>query len=259
MSKAMEEEINEEFKALPTTILSCIAVDDESLALDLLEDNIAKVPFLKLEKRCRNAFEAIQYLETNPVDLVFLDIQMPGLTGVQFLESLTQKPMVIFVTAYQQYAIDGFNLDVVDYVLKPISFERFLKSTHKALDYFKSKQVLAQAQSPNPDKIEYIFIHADYSLMKIMLEDILYIEGLKDYIKIHLRTHKFPVVCRMTMKSIEEKLPSNEFQRVHKSFIVSLKKVESIRNQKIKIGENHIPLSENYSETFYQTIGYQKP
>ena len=167
--------------------------------------------------------------------------------------------MVIFVTAYQQYALEGFNLDVIDYVLKPISFERFLKATHKALDYFKSKNVLVQAQIPVIEKMEYIFIHADYSLMKIMLEDILYIEGLKDYIKIHLRTQKFPVVCRMTMKLIEEKLPSAEFRRIHKSFIVSLKKVESIRNQKIKIGENHIPLSDNYSEQFYQTIGYQKP
>lgn len=254
----MDEEIKEEFIVLPTTILSCIAVDDESLALDLLEDNIAKVPFLKLEKRCRNAFEAIEYLQNNPVDLIFLDIQMPGLTGVQFLESLTSKPMVIFVTAYQQYALDGFNLDVVDYVLKPISFERFLKSTHKAYDYYKSKQALNETQAPVIAKMEYIFIHADYSLMKIMLDDILYIEGLKDYIKIHVRTQKYPVVCRMTMKSIEEKLPSAEFQRIHKSFIVSLLKVESIRNQKIKIGENHIPLSDNYSEHFYKTIGYQK-
>jgi DNA-binding LytR/AlgR family response regulator len=229
-----EEEKIEEFTALPKVVLRCLAVDDENLALDLVEDNIAKVPFLKLEKRCRNAFEA-------------------------FLEGLTQKPMVIFVTAYQQYALEGFNLDVIDYVLKPISFERFLKATHKALDYFKSKNVQVQAQIPVIEKMEYIFIHADYSLMKIMLEDILYIEGLKDYIKIHLRTQKFPVVCRMTMKLIEEKLPSAEFQRIHKSFIVSLKKVESIRNQKIKIGENHIPLSDNYSEQFYQTIGYQKP
>jgi DNA-binding LytR/AlgR family response regulator len=164
--------------------------------------------------------------------------------------------MVIFVTAYQQYALDGFNLDVIDYVLKPINFERFLKASHKALDYHKSKQILNKpAEAP---KLEFIFIHADYSLMKIMLEDILYIEGLKDYIKIHLRTQKFPVVCRMTMKSIEEKLPSTEFIRVHKSFIVSLSKMESIRSQKIKIGENHIPISESYSEHFYQIIGYQK-
>lgn len=252
-----EEESNEKFTEVSSTVLRCIAVDDESLALDLLEDNIAKIPFLKLEARCRNAFEAMEYLQKSPVDLIFLDIQMPGLTGVQFLEGLTQKPIVIFVTAYQQYAIEGFNLDVVDYVLKPISFERFLKATNKALDFYKSKKSTG-LQANETTKLEYIFIHADYSLMKIMLDDILYIEGLKDYIKIHLKTQKFPVVCRMTMKSIEEKLPSSDFLRIHKSFIVSLKKVESIRNQKIKIGENHIPLSENYAEHFYQTIGYQK-
>jgi DNA-binding LytR/AlgR family response regulator len=252
------EEALEQFKEIPTTFLRCIAIDDESLALDLVEDNIAKVPFLKLEARCRNAFEAIEFLQNNPVDLIFLDIQMPGLTGVQFLEGLTHKPMVIFVTAYQQYALEGFNLDVIDYVLKPISFERFLKASHKAFDFYKSKLAL-QGQGPSAEaKADYIFIHADYSLMKIMLDDILYIEGLKDYIKIHLRTQKFPVVCRMTMKLIAERLPADSFLRIHKSFIVSLKKIESIRNQKVKIGENHIPLSDSYSEQFYQTIGYQK-
>ncbi|WP_395766808.1 LytR/AlgR family response regulator transcription factor [Aquirufa sp.] len=252
----MEEK--EHFSEISSTILKCIAIDDESLALDLVEDNIAKVPFLKLEARCRNAFEAIDYLQNNQIDLIFLDIQMPGLTGVQFLEGLTQKPMVIFVTAYQQYALEGFNLDVIDYVLKPISFERFLKASHKALDYYKSKQALLESVSKPEAKAEYIFIHADYSLMKIMLEDILYIEGLKDYIKIHLKNQKFPIVCRMTMRLISERLPSDSFLRIHKSYIVSLKKIESIRNQKVKIGENHIPLSDSYSEQFYQTIGYQK-
>ncbi len=251
-------ETKETFTEIPNTILTCIAIDDESLALDLMEDNIAKVPFLKLAARCRNAFEAIEYLQNNSVDLIFLDIQMPGLTGVQFLEGLTQKPMVIFVTAYQQYALEGFNLDVIDYVLKPISFERFLKASHKALDFFKSKLALKGQATKQEAKVDYIFIHADYSLMKIMLEDILYIEGLKDYIKIHVRNQKYPIVCRMTMKLISEKLPSDEFLRIHKSFIVSLKKIESIRNQKVKIGENHIPLSDSYSEQFYQTIGYQK-
>lgn len=252
----MEEK--EHISEIPNTILKCIAIDDESLALDLVEDNIAKVPFLKLEARCRNAFEAIEFLQNNQVDLIFLDIQMPGLTGVQLLEGLTQKPMVIFVTAYQQYALEGFNLDVIDYVLKPISFERFLKASHKAWDYYKSKQALLDSTTKPEAKADYIFIHADYSLMKIMLEDILYIEGLKDYIKIHLRNQKFPIVCRMTMKLISERLPSDSFLRIHKSYIVSLKKIESIRNQKVKIGENHIPLSDSYSEQFYQTIGYQK-
>lgn len=238
-------------------VLKCLAIDDENLALDLLEDNILKIPFLKLEKRCRNAMEALQVLQTTEIDLLFLDIQMPGLTGIQFLEGLTQKPMVIFVSAYQQYAIDGFNLDVIDYVLKPISFERFLKACNKALDFYKSNKITfkpTEEQSPK----DYIFIHADYSLMKVMFDEILYVEGLKDYIKIHLNSQKYPIVCRMTMKSIEEKLPANLFFRVHKSFIVSIKKMESIRNQKIKIGDNYIPLSENFAESFLQAIGYSK-
>lgn len=247
------QEVNE---AQGGTILKCLAIDDENLALDLLEDNIQKIPFLKLEKRCRNAMEALQVLQETEIDLLFLDIQMPGLTGIQFLEGLTHKPMVIFVSAYQQYAIEGFNLDVIDYVLKPISFERFLKACNKALDYFKSSKINSK-NTEEPAK-DYIFIHADYSLMKVMLDDILYVEGLKDYIKIHLSSQKYPIVCRMTMKTIEEKLPSNQFFRVHKSYIVSLKKMESIRNQKIKIGENYIPLSENFSESFLHAIGYSK-
>ena len=254
MSESTEEV--ERFESLPQHRLNCLIVDDETLALDLLEDNIAKVPFLNLLGRCRNAVEALPILQEQKVDLLFLDIQMPGLTGVQFVEGLTQKPMVIFVTAYQQYALDGFNLDVIDYLLKPISFERFLKACNKAYDHYTAH--LKPAVQAAPEVMEYLFIHADYSLMKVMLDDIFYIEGLKDYIKIHVKTQKYPIVCRMTMKSIEEKLPSNAFKRVHKSYIVSLKKVESIRNQKIKIGENFIPLSENYSEGFYQSIGYQK-
>jgi DNA-binding LytR/AlgR family response regulator len=247
----------EHLQESPAFVLKCLAIDDENLALDLLEDNISKVPFLKLEKRCRNAMEALQVLQSTEIDLLFLDIQMPGLTGIQFLEGLTNKPMVIFVSAYQQYAIDGFNLDVVDYVLKPISFERFLKACNKALDYYKSTKIQTKPTEGQGPK-EYIFIHADYSLMKVMLEDILYVEGLKDYIKIHLSSQKFPIVCRMTMKGIEEKLPTDQFFRVHKSFIVSIKKMESIRNQKIKIGENYIPLSENFAESFLQAIGYTK-
>jgi len=238
------------------TFLKCLAIDDESLALDLLEDNISKIPFLKLEKRCKNAMEALQVLQNEKIDLIFLDIQMPGLTGIQFLESLTHKPMVIFVSAYQQYAIEGFNLDVIDYVLKPINFERFFKACNKAYDYFKS--IHSYKENENKTNKDYFFIHADYSLMKVMFDDILYVEGLKDYIKIHLTSQKHPIVCRMTMKSIEEKLPSDQFFRVHKSYIVSIKKMESIRNQKIKIGENHIPLSENFADQFMQAIGYSK-
>ncbi|MEY4525624.1 MAG: hypothetical protein RIR57_994, partial [Bacteroidota bacterium] len=234
--------------------LKALVIDDVKINCDILVKTLQKLGVSS--KQAENGLEALGVLTDFLPDIIFVDIQMPGLSGLQLVNSLENRPMVIFVTAYQQYALDGFNLDVIDYVLKPINFERFLKASHKSLDYYKSKLVLNKpAEAP---KLEFIFIHADYSLMKIMLEDILYIEGLKDYIKIHLRTQKFPVVCRMTMKSIEEKLPSTDFIRVHKSFIVSLSKMESIRSQKIKIGENHIPISESYSEHFYQIIGYQK-
>lgn len=238
-------------------MLNCIAVDDENLALDLLEDNIQKIPFLNLVKRCKNAFDAIETLQNNAIDLMFLDIQMPGITGVQFLQSLKNKPMVIFVTAYKQYALEGFELDVVDYLLKPIDFERFLKAVNKAseLHSLKQKSLLEDATGATSEKVSSIFVNADYSLVKIKIDEITYIEGLKDYVKIYTSTSSKPVVTRMTMKAIEEKLPSSAFFRVHKSFIVSLDKIESIRNLKIKMGNAQIPISESYSESFFKMIG----
>jgi len=236
-------------------MLNCIAVDDENLALDLIEDNILKVPFLNLVKRCKNAFEAMEVLQKQGIDLVFLDIQMPGITGVQFLQTLTNSPMVIFVTAYKQYALEGYNLNVVDYLLKPIDFERFLKAVNKAAELYSLKQKLPENEGVKDTKVSTIFVNADYSLVKIKTEEITYIEGLKDYIKIHLNTSTKPIVTRMTMKSIEEKLPSPDFFRVHKSFIISLDKIESIRNLKIKIGNAQIPVSESYTEEFFKLIG----
>lgn len=236
-------------------MLNCIAVDDESLALDLLEDNINKIPFLKLIKRCKNAFDAIEVLQNEQIDLIFLDIQMPGITGVQFLHSLKTKPMVIFVTAYKQYALEGFELDVVDYLLKPIDFERFLKAVNKASELYTLRNKPQVSEEPAVDKISAIFVNADYSLVKIKVSEITYIEGLKDYIKIYTSTSSKPIVTRMTMKAIEEKLPIPDCYRVHKSFIVSLDKIESIRNLKIKIGNAQIPISESYSEGFFKTIG----
>jgi DNA-binding LytR/AlgR family response regulator len=237
-------------------MLNCIAVDDENLALDLIEDNIQKIPFLNLVKRCKNAFEAIEILQNQEIDLLFLDIQMPGITGVQFLQSLPNSPMVIFVTAYKQYALEGFNLNVIDYLLKPIDFERFLKAVNKAYELHNLKQKSNLIENVvEPTKLTTIFVNADYSLVKLKIDEITYIEGLKDYIKIHLNSSTKPIVTRMTMKSIEEKLPSLEFFRVHKSFIVSLDKIESIRNLKIKIGNAQIPVSESYSEDFFKLIG----
>ena len=197
----------------------------------------------------------MEVLQNQDIDLVFLDIQMPGITGVQFLQTMTNSPMVIFVTAYKQYALEGYNLNVVDYLLKPIDFERFLKAVNKATELHSLKNKLPEIEPIKDSKTSTIFVNADYSLVKIKTEEITYVEGLKDYIKIHLNTSTKPIVTRMTMKSIEEKLPSSEFFRVHKSFIISLDKIESIRNLKIKIGNAQIPISESYTEEFFKLIG----
>lgn len=237
--------------------MRCIAVDDEPLALDLLEDNIRQIPYLEFVGRCRNAFEAIELLqaekaENRSVDLIFLDIQMPGITGVQFLKSMVSNPMVIFITAYEQYALESFELNIVDYLLKPVSFERFLKATNKANELFQLKTIAVPAKI---NLEEHFFVNAEYSLVKIRYADILYIEGLKDYIKIYLSTQSRPVITRMTMKSIEEKFATMPFMRIHKSYIVSLNKIESIRNLKITIGTHLIPVSEQFSEDLMRRIG----
>jgi DNA-binding LytR/AlgR family response regulator len=231
-------------------MMNCLIVDDEPLARELMEDNVKKVPFLKLIGTCANGFEAMEILQKEKVDLIFLDIQMPGITGIQFLQTIKNPVMVIFITAYEKYAIEGFNLDVVDYLLKPVSFERFLKAASKANELFTLRSKTESTSTP-PD---FIFVHADYNLVKINLADITHIEGLKDYVKIHLTTSTRAVITRMSMKSVEELLPATRFMRVHKSFIISLEKIISVRKGRIKIGTVEVPLSDSYSEKFFQLI-----
>lgn len=231
-------------------MMTCLAVDDEPLALDLLEDNIRKIPFLKLLKKCSNALEANEFLQTQPVDLVFLDIQMPGLTGIQFLQGLSKTPpLVIFITAYEQYALEGYSLDVVDYLLKPVSFERFLKAVNKANDKFSSRAPAVAAPAAT-----YMFVNSEYNLVRIDFADLAYIEGLKDYVKIFLLSATRPVITRMSMKSLEEILPADQFVRVHKSFIVSISKITSIRKGRIALLKEQIPISEHYRENLYRFI-----
>ncbi|WP_254092765.1 LytR/AlgR family response regulator transcription factor [Dawidia soli] len=231
-------------------MMTCLAVDDEPLALDLLEDNIKKIPFLKLLKKCSNALEANEFLQSQPVDLLFLDIQMPGLTGIQFLQGLSKAPpLVIFITAYEQYALEGYSLDVVDYLLKPVSFERFLKAVNKAHDKFTSRAPAVVAPAAT-----YMFVNSEYNLVRIDFADLAYIEGLKDYVKIFLMSATRPVITRMSMKSLEEILPADQFVRVHKSFIVSISKITSIRKGRIALLKEQIPISEHYRENLYRFI-----
>jgi DNA-binding LytR/AlgR family response regulator len=230
-------------------MMTCLAVDDEPLALDLLEDNIQKIPSLKLLKKCSNAMEANDFLQHQPVDLLLLDIQMPGLSGIQFLQGLSKTPpMVIFITAYEKYALDGYNLDVIDYLLKPVSFERFLKAINKAQDKFNTRAMPSIAQD------DFLFVNSEYNLIRIDFNDIAYIEGLRDYVKIFLLSAQRPVITRLSMKALEEKLPSKTFVRVHKSFIVSLNKITSIRKGRISMLKAQIPISEHFKDNIYKLI-----
>jgi DNA-binding LytR/AlgR family response regulator len=187
----------------------------------------------------------MQFLKQNPVDLIFLDIQMPGLTGLQFIQSLTQRPMIILVTAYEKFALDGFNLDVVDYLVKPVPFDRFVKACNKAWELYQLKNRTTATTENAP---EYFFVNVEYSLHKVEFADILWIEGLKDYVKIHLKSSTKPVVTRMGMKTLEDQLPSSKFIRIHKSYILAVAAITSIRKNSVFVGNSEFPVGDNYKE-----------
>ncbi len=232
-------------------MINCIAVDDEPLALQLLEDYISQVPFLKLVSTCESAYEARDALQKCHVDLIFIDIQMPGLTGLQFIQSLTNRPMIILVTAYEKFALEGFNLNVVDYLLKPIELTRFIQACNKAEDLYQLKKNRTSGTvSP-----EYFFVNADYSLVKIMFDDIMWIEGLKDYVKIHLKSSSKQMMIRITLKAIEDELPPSKFIRIHRSYIVSVRSVSSVRKNSICVGETELPIGDTYKNVINQLIG----
>jgi two-component system LytT family response regulator len=232
-------------------MLRCLAIDDEPLALELLEDNIKQVPFLELAGKCKNALEALKFLQQQTVDLIFLDIQMPGLTGLQFIQSLTQKPMFILITAYEKFALEGFNLDVIDYLVKPVSLDRFIKACNKAFELHNLRTKKPEPVEPSPD---YFFVNVEYSLVKVEFADIQWIEGLKDYIKIHLRSSSRAVVTRLSMKSLEEQLPALKFIRIHKSYIVSRSAITSIRKSSVFIGPEELPVGDNYKDALNMLI-----
>lgn len=234
--------------------MNCIIVDDEPLALDLLEDFISRIPFLNLVAICKNGFEAANAVRNKKIDLIFLDIQMPDISGIQLLQSLTIKPQVIFTTAYHDYAVEGFNLDATDYLLKPFSFERFLKSVNKAYDLFqlKSKNDNTRLKDTSSNERNYIFVKEGSSTVKIILSEILYLESLKDYIKIYTPQKTF--ITLMALKTMAEKLPQDKFIRVHRSYIIAFSKIDSIQRNRIIIGENWIPIGDQFKETFFNSL-----
>lgn len=225
--------------------MKCIAVDDEKWALDLLADNIRQVPYLDLVARCKNARQAAEALNSDKIDLIFLDVQMPGLNGLQFIETLPDPPMVIVATAYEQYAVKGFNISAVDYLVKPVALDRFRQACDKAKMLFDLRQANKTSVTKEPSSI---FVHVEYNLVKVVFEDITYVEGLKDYIKIHRLSASRPVMTRMTLKSMEEKLPQDKFMRIHKSFIVSVPKITTIKRDFVCIQDIQIPVGDAYKE-----------
>lgn len=223
--------------------MTCIAIDDEPFALKLIADDIAKIPFLQLRGTFPSPVDALMQMQREPVDLLFLDIQMPALTGTQFLRSLKDPPMVIITTAFEQYALEGFELNVIDYLMKPIPFERFRKAANKAQEQFNLKNY--PAKEPG-----FFFVHSEYREIKIFFDDVLYVEGLKDYVKVFLEKEKHPILTRLNLKAIEAKLPGDQFVRIHNSFIVSLKKIRSFQKSQVFVGAMAIPIGEKYSESF---------
>ena len=242
-------------------MIKCLVVDDEPLALHILEDYISKVPFLELVKSTTNPIEALTMVQEGNIDLVFLDVQMPELTGIQFLKIANGKTKVILTTAYPQYALEGYELDVVDYLLKPIAFDRFFKSAQKAQGIIQPhiKQPApetghqqVQPQQQQDFSTDFIFVKSEYKIQKVYLHQILFIEGLKDYISIFTTTER--IITLQNMKKMEDTLPEKHFVRVHKSYIVALNKIDSIERSRIFIGDKIIPVGDTYRDNFFKLI-----
>lgn len=232
-------------------IMRCIIVDDEPLVRELVEDHLSQVPFLELVASCKSALEALDILQKQRIDIIFLDIQMPRVNGLQFLQSLQHPPLVIIISAYEKYAVEGFNLQVADYILKPFSFDRFLKACNRAADLFRMK---SQVKPLETVKNYDFFVNVEYSHVKIIAADVLYVESCKDYIKVYLSSAIKPVITRMSLRTIETKLPAGAFIRTHKSFLVAISKITTIKRDAVCIGKTEIPVSETFRENINKVL-----
>jgi two-component system, LytTR family, response regulator LytT len=228
-------------------IIKCLTIDDEPLALNKMASYISRTPFLELAGACRSGYEAIDLLSGIKVDLMFVDINMPDITGLDFVKTLHNKPQVIFTTAFSEYAIEGFKLDALDYLLKPIGYNEFLKAANKARNFFEASVV----QSKEPVLNEYLFVKSDYKITRIAVNDIKYIEGMREYVRIHLVSGK-SLMPLLSLKTLEEELPADRFMRVHRSYIVNLQKIISVEHNRIVFdGKIYIPVSDQYKEEFH--------
>jgi DNA-binding LytR/AlgR family response regulator len=242
--------------------INCIAVDDEPLALDILKAYCAKVPFLNLQHTFTNAIDTLEYLRENTIDLMFLDIQMEDLTGIQLLNSMHQKPNVILTTAYDNYALQGFELDVADYMLKPISFERFVRGVNKVCERMQKEspehggEKIEVASSPDGGGNSYFFVKTETRIEKVEISDVMYVEGMGDYWRIVTRARR--IMTLMNAKRIEDILKEPQFCRVHKSYFVAIDKIEFVERKHIKIGDERIPISDTYQKNFFDLIEKRK-
>jgi two-component system, LytTR family, response regulator LytT len=232
-------------------MIRTIAIDDEPLALQLLAGYIKRTPFLSLSGEFDNPFSAMEFIRSEPVDLMFLDIQMPDLTGTELAKVLRDGPRLIFVTAYEKYALEGFKLDAIDYILKPYSYEEFLQAAFKAQNILNHEGHPKEHLDFNSD---FLFLKSDYKVRRIRFDNILYVEGLKDYIKVFVAGEPKPILSIGSLKTMEARLPSSKFMRVHRSFIVNLEKIETIERSRIIFGKEYIPVGEQYKERFQEFL-----
>lgn len=231
--------------------ITCLIVDDEPMALNLVENYVLKTPFLHLVKKCNSGLEALFYLNEEKVDLIFLDIQMPDLTGLQLAKVIPKSTRIIFTTAFDQYAIEGFKVEALDYLLKPFDYSEFLMAATKAKEWF---ELVYNQEKTTAKNIDFLFVKSEYKQIKINLKDVLYFEGLKDYIKIWLKNNPKPILTLMSLKALEEELPADKFMRVHRSFIVSLDSIEAIERSQILINNQRITVSDQYKPKFLDFI-----
>lgn len=238
--------------------LSTLIVDDEPLALDLLERYVARTPFLRLAAKCSGGAQALEAMAGGDIDVAFMDIQMPGINGLEVSHLASQRTKIIFTTAFQQYAVEGFRADALDYLLKPIDYDEFLRAAHKALRWFAATRPADGAEARPPAK-KYLLVRSDYRQVRIDTTDILYIEGLKDYVKIFLRGSEKPVITLTSLKSLEESLPGGEFMRIHRSYIVRLDAVRILERSRVVFGKTYIPISDACRETFMAALEGKDP
>ncbi|RYF98491.1 MAG: response regulator transcription factor [Chitinophagaceae bacterium] len=230
--------------------LKCVAIDDEPLALELIKTYVSRFPGLQLVQIFEDALSGAEYLKQNPVDLLFVDVNMPDITGVELVRSLVNSPMIIFTTAYRNYAFESYELQAIDYLLKPIDFNRFKAAVEKAIDFHKYKFATQESVSD-----ESIYVYSEYKMIKILLRDVEYIESMGDYLKIYLAGTDKPILTLMTMKKVLEKLPEEHFARIHRSFIVALNKIKSIHNRKVNLANAELPIGDAYSSFINQQKG----